>query len=129
MNTQDKIKVMQAWLNGEEVEFMVDGNWTPLQKPSNIDTIEPLWNWLSFEYRIKPKPAPIPMTIPWDVIKPEYKWAAKTKYDYVFLFKEKPTVCQGGWEGFGSEGISRLLVVDKGTVGWKDSLQERPQGE
>lgn len=27
----------------------------------------PRWDWWQFDYRIKPQPAPIPMTIPWKV--------------------------------------------------------------
>jgi len=46
-----KIKVMRAFLEGKEVEVSLsddDSRWTALESPS--------WDWVAFDYRIKPKP-------------------------------------------------------------------------
>ena len=45
----EKIKVMQAFERGEEIQFVCCGyeNWR--------DCTEPFWNWDTFDYRIKPK--------------------------------------------------------------------------
>ena len=52
--TQEAIKVMQAFVDGIEVEFHgQQGSWTPV--PSDDCTI-PTWNFASVKYRIKPKP-------------------------------------------------------------------------
>lgn len=47
----EAIKVMQAWLDGEEVEGMEkDGHpWKNIYRT-------PTWDWARCEYRIKPKP-------------------------------------------------------------------------
>ena len=51
MTLREKIEVMQAFERGEYVEVRTDktvaGQWSV--------TIDPLWNWKEFEYRIKPK--------------------------------------------------------------------------
>ena len=51
MTTEEKIKVMQAYTRGEEIE----------RRSANCEEDEwafaglPVWNWDNFEYRIKPK--------------------------------------------------------------------------
>lgn len=47
--TVEKIKIMQAWVDGEGVEVKDDEEWVVLGKA------EPNWHWIEFEYRIKPK--------------------------------------------------------------------------
>ena len=50
-----KIKIMQAALDGEEIEWVkrgsADDTWTT---HSRIDIHQ--WDWSTFDYRIKPKP-------------------------------------------------------------------------
>ena len=50
MNTDEMIAVMQAYTKGEEIEVSVKGadDWSDIKHP--------LWDWNSFEYRVKPKP-------------------------------------------------------------------------
>lgn len=51
--TAEKIAVMQAFEDGKEVEFrfcLTDETWRPLKSPN------PLWDWLSIDYRIKREP-------------------------------------------------------------------------
>ena len=50
--TQEKIKVMLAFVNGEplQIKNYSSGNWI------NFDGQEPLWDWVDFDYRIKPTP-------------------------------------------------------------------------
>lgn len=52
MNTKDKIKIMQAWVDGKKIEVFDRGcnDWEVL-------TTEPNWNWLNGDYRIKPEPS------------------------------------------------------------------------
>ena len=49
MNTDEMIAVMQAYARGEAIEVSDKGagNWSEIKCP--------LWDWNSFEYRIKPK--------------------------------------------------------------------------
>nr|WP_315061987.1 hypothetical protein [uncultured Campylobacter sp.] len=50
MNTQEMIAVMQAYIEGEAIEVSDKGadDWSDIKHP--------LWDWNSFEYRVKPKP-------------------------------------------------------------------------
>jgi hypothetical protein len=51
MTTKEMIEVMQAYERGEEIEFCLacceDDRWEPMASP--------LWNWVKFKYRVKPK--------------------------------------------------------------------------
>ena len=52
--TKEKIAIMQAFVDGEEVEFRHDdGPWKTL--PNNLDVT---WAWSELYYRIKPEPEP-----------------------------------------------------------------------
>src|SRR5579872_84358 len=53
MNTKDKIAVMQAYLDGKEIEFK-----TPDDPDWRKHEIEPQWDWSNNDYRIKPKFGP-----------------------------------------------------------------------
>ena len=45
--TIEAIRVMQAWVDGKEVEYPIsDGRWATTMTPS--------WNWLYTDFRIKP---------------------------------------------------------------------------
>ena len=48
MNTDEMIEVMQAYTKGEAIEVSVKGadDWSEIKCP--------LWDWNSFEYRVKP---------------------------------------------------------------------------
>lgn len=49
--TQEKIKVMLAFVNGEKVQFADDrSKWLDLM------ALNPSWNWEEYDYRIKPIP-------------------------------------------------------------------------
>jgi hypothetical protein len=52
--TKEAIKVMQAFVDGKEVESMYDGKWASRTNPS--------WNWTNCFYRIKPTPVLRPWT-------------------------------------------------------------------
>lgn len=49
MNTDEMIEVMQAHARGEAIEVSAKGadDWSEIKYP--------LWDWNSFEYRVKPK--------------------------------------------------------------------------
>jgi len=48
--TEEKIKVMQAFTDGEEVQYTYRGN-TPCWKCAP----DPCWDWERFNYRVKPR--------------------------------------------------------------------------
>ena len=52
MRTQNKIKVMKAWMEGKTVQYR---NRTTNYKWQKLTPkFEPQWNWGATEYRIKP---------------------------------------------------------------------------
>jgi hypothetical protein len=52
--TKEAIKVMQAFVDGKEVQSMYDGKWSLVHVPR--------WNWDDTQYRIKPTPVLRPWT-------------------------------------------------------------------
>ena len=57
MNTEEKIAIMQAYLNGETIQFKCsidDYNWKTVEPYSGTDQM--LWMWGDYDYRIKPGP-------------------------------------------------------------------------
>jgi hypothetical protein len=52
MTTKEKIEVMQAHLDGKDIECRESGE----HEWENINTKEPVWNWVHFDYRIKRRP-------------------------------------------------------------------------
>ena len=49
MNTEEKIKVMQAFVEGKTIERLRNGEWVGFD-------CEPSWDWYKYSYRIKPEP-------------------------------------------------------------------------
>ncbi len=56
MTTKEMIEVMQAYERGEQIEYRENPD-----RYHNLDEWEyadaPVWDWYSYEYRIKPQPA------------------------------------------------------------------------
>lgn len=55
-NTQEKIAIMQAFIEGKKIETCLVGtdDWVP--------TSYPIWDWLAYDYRIKHMPKLRPYT-------------------------------------------------------------------
>lgn len=51
MTTEEKIKIMQAFVDGKEIEFALQGDLSQWML-----TETPRWNWAYCTYRIKPEP-------------------------------------------------------------------------
>lgn len=52
MNTAEKIKVMQAYLEGKQLQVKYQNH----QLWGNHADTEPYWDWRIYDYRIKPTP-------------------------------------------------------------------------
>ena len=77
--TKEAIRVMQAFVDGKEVQYEVPNKeW--------ITTDQPAWNFISYTYRIKPTPVLRPWTadeVPlgaWmrNITNSEYRWLINT---------------------------------------------------
>lgn len=120
--TQEMLKVMQSFVDGKKLE------WRSSMFPEWQETENPSWEWSHLDYRIKQVS---PLIIPWDAIKPEYKWAAKDADGKIHLYAVKPSKYVDTW----GDGISQfdyfeipdwLNTQDTDSIDWKDSLVERP---
>lgn len=81
MTTREQIEVMQAFLEGKEIEQ------APQLDLSNWWTVAfPVWDWSHFEYRIKPEP-PKPKYRPFETI--EEILDAKRKHGELITSKDR----------------------------------------
>jgi len=119
--TAEMIAVMQAYVDGKEIEVSYDG--APFK---TVDV--PLWNWDYREYRI----ATIPDSINWDHVAPEWKWMARDEDGSVYFYTKEPS--RREYENW-FRRVSGSVITDvigfasytRGTVDWKDSLVRRPE--
>jgi len=86
--TAEKIAVMQASEDGAEIEHTVKNKTLPW-----LDTDEPWWDWVSFEYRIKPEPLTLWVVVDWigrywTYDSKETATASMKKGDYMVKMKE-----------------------------------------
>ncbi len=79
--TKEAIRVMQAFVDGKEVEFISRND-----EPYWLSNFSPTWDWLRCDYRIKPTPVLRPWTadeVPlgaWmrNITNSEYRWLINT---------------------------------------------------
>jgi hypothetical protein len=84
--------------------------------------------WIaSCSYRIAP-PLPIKAKIPWEHIKPEYKWAAMDEDGSWFCFEKKPEKGTWAWlDSTSTNGSSmKAVAFPEVNMPWDQSLVERP---
>ena len=115
--TADMIKVMQAYVDGEEVEFSYDGeNWQKIEEPSFSRGVK---------YRIAP--AATPDTIDWSHVAPEFKWMARDSEGQCWLYLSQPKVGSGFWYSpDDATPADSFTSYRRGTCDWKGSLVKRP---
>lgn len=127
INTKDKIKVMQHYLDGGDIEVgYYIGSRNTLRENFRDVKDEPIWDWGSSYYRIKKIPSG---DIPWNAISEKWKYAAVDKDGKWYLYVEKPNLGVAWWAvGLvgGTTVVSHILdlpVVED----WKKSLCKRPE--
>lgn len=68
--TEEKIKIMQAFCNDIQIEFVPKQTCPPLQ----YERLHfPEWNWQDYDYRIKKTPIKKYLVLFFDIITKEYK--------------------------------------------------------
>jgi len=66
--------------------------------------------------------------IPWEHIKPEFKWAVVCQNGNVWFSSEKPDLHQSCWHfGWGGFHQSNTLNIDTSGIDWRESLTQRPE--
>lgn len=82
--------------------------------------------WVTFDgiYRTRPRQ----LMIPWEHIKPEYKWAAMDDSGAVWVYAEKPYANDSAWGS--CDGLETIDALNINTTGidWRESLTARPEG-
>lgn len=118
MKTIDEmIEVMQAYRDGKPVER------TPLGVAAWSAPVEPMWDWMHFDYRI----AVTKPSIDWSHVAPKYRWMAVTHRGVGTLFTHEPFITDSGWDAAGRCAVSSCFAsFTPGTCDWRDSLVERP---
>ncbi len=125
--TEEKIAVMQAYLEGKEVEFHFRNDGWQALNPSR----DAGWNWVDNDYRIKPV---IPDDIPWAYIDTKFKWYGRDADGSIWLYANKPNERENRWYPVNpTEAVNitvsakTWLAIKNNGASWKDSLQERPK--
>lgn len=119
-DTAYKISVMSAFLEGKEIQAQEK------DKDYGWETIfgEPSWDFARSHYRIKPRKK---LDIPWNLIKPEYKWAAMDRDGWIHVYAVRPETQEEWWiSKYDSINIG-ALAIDTDGVQWQDSLTQRPE--
>lgn len=114
MTPEERSVIVEAWIRGDAEVLIGDIDWGRIVRLDPNDV-----------YRTRPRK----LGIPWQHIKPEYKWAAMDESGLVFFFCGKPP-CQnrkGVW-GNGTDWIPSPLNIDTTGIDWRESLTARPEG-
>lgn len=117
LSIDEKMVLIRAFYEGKQIQVRdVHPNWyscTPTWQPERF-------------YRIKPEE----LQIPWDIIKPEYKWAAMNKDGRVWIYTSKPSHPRTpeAWSlGPGELAVMNHIIFPDYTGHWTESLTERPK--
>lgn len=87
--TQEKIAVMQAHVDGKEIEFK------EFDKADVYSLCKaPLWDWYDFDYRIKPAEDD---SIDWSQIPDKYMYMARDYNGKAYVFSGEPVMGTGQW--------------------------------
>ena len=78
-------------------------------------------------YRTTPEPE-TDIELPWHVISPEYKWAAKDADGFVWVYEEEPSLGFDVWRSHGWSCTCKNLIHKPGNKPWEQSLIKRPEG-
>lgn len=121
--TAEKIKAMQAYADGQPIEFRSEGGdmWSHAAFPA--------WNWNSFEYRIAPTPPPEPDVVPWYIIQSNWTWCARDENGETWFYEDEPDELTNGWSlSFGkSVNADDVIKIQNNGMPWRESKQKRPE--
>lgn len=115
MTPEERSAIVEAKILGNaERIFEGDSDWDISDKENlNFNGI----------YRTRPRQ----LVIPWEVIKPEYKWAAMDSDCSLFVYDVEPNLSTHDWVRNGGlpECIDALNINTTG-IDWRESLVQRP---
>lgn len=116
MTPEERSAIVEAWMSDIGCEVLRgDGGW---RNSNSLDFMLDADN----AYRTKPRQ----LIIPWDVIKPKYKWAAMDNTGNVYLYKEEPRLVSDCFAG--EWCYTTILNIDTTGIDWRESLVQRQEG-
>lgn len=118
MTAEERSAIVEAHIVGM-TDIVTNDVWMHADKNSLLP---------SYAYRTRPRQ----LIIPWEVIKPEYKWAAMDEDRAIVVYDIKPDISYAMWMcGNGGNGNSAdlsALNIDTTGIDWRESLVQRPDG-
>lgn len=129
MTNEEMIEVIKAASEGESIQAMYHGS----SEWFDIDPIINRFNFVALDYRVKSK-APIPDTMDWSNVHPDFRFVARDENGSVYLYETKPEIWgvsmwateEANYERIGDAWFTGHTV---GNVDWKESLIERGEYE
>lgn len=116
MTPEERSAIVEAWLDGGVETFGVT-EWLPAASNFIVHDLP---------YRTRPRQ----LVIPWEVIKPEYRWAAMDADGEVYAFDIRPSDDADQWVPTGDNAImiNGVINIDTTGIDWRESLTARPEG-
>lgn len=112
LTPQERSAIVEAWIAGG-VEVLGVTEWLPAAYNFIVNDLP---------YRTRPRQ----LVIPWEHIKPEYKWAAMDESGYVYFHQDKPEISIEGWDS-ADYGSATALNINTTGIDWRESLVQRPE--
>ena len=116
------MQIILARLQGIPLEAysLLDGEW--------IDADDDCSIFMDYEYRIKSKPTPIPVSRKiWKKINKEFRFIVMDKNEHFYHCKKAPKKQYGEWNLAEVEHVKSPLMFNADGIDWKLSLTERPE--
>lgn len=116
MTPEERAAIVEAWLAGNvQMYWRNSDKWTDKADNCIYDTTI---------YRTRPRK----LVIPWEHIKPEYKWAAMDFDGEINFYSEKPWTGTNSWATDSKWATAFMLNINTTGIDWRESLTARPEG-
>ena len=116
------VQIILARLQGIPIEVysIINNKW--------IDLGDDCLIFMGYEYRIKSKPTPLPISRDlWSHIDKRWRFIAIDRSGTMYLFLDKPTARDGLWLPVGGVYSQCPLNINTDGIYWETSLTERPE--
>lgn len=120
LDIETKLALHRAFYEGKNIQCGGPVYWVGGVK-------NPSW-YADIMYRVKPEPLK-DIELPWEVILPKFKWAARDKGGQVYVFEDRPVASSTRWTRTSAcdyIGVE-VLVYEPGNKPWEESLIQRPK--
>lgn len=117
LTPKERGEIVEAWI-ASGIEAWTGNEWT-----SQRARVSHLYDLCA--YRIRPRQ----LVIPWEVIRPEYKWAFISPKGIVAFSEVMPGFTGDEWLCPWPGAYNAIMLnIDTTGIDWRESLTERPEG-